>query len=179
MAVNKILVTVGFLQIVTALCSLAVCTRHYNDTVHKETEIIRTPSLFISRTLPALSLAACGVIAVIISFIDHNIAQIVHTTITSQTAFGIMAKIWFFDYYARTAVSKYDRQSAMDCVIANSASLVMCICYISYVAIRILYLRRKAARGSIEDVSGAEQAVKRPAAVSEPQDNRHVTFSIT
>ena len=137
MAVERIMFGVGLIQIITSLCSLALCTRHYSDTKHMETTISHIAVMFAVRCLPSVSLLVCGIIGVIISCVNNATARVVHTTITAQTTIGITVNIWFFAYQSSTSPVAYDKGSATKCLIAAVFCLIACLGYLTYLSIQV------------------------------------------
>jgi len=135
MAVQRILFAVGLLQVITSLCSIALCTRHYSDTKDMQTNIAHISVMFTVRCLPSLSLLVCGIIGIIISCIGNETLRIVHTTVTVQTTIGIAVNIWFFAYQSGNSPVKYDHDSARKCLIAAIFCLITCLVYITYLVI--------------------------------------------
>lgn len=162
MAVDRILFGVGLLQIVTSLCSIAFCTRHYSDTEHMKTTIAHVSVMFIVRGLPSISLLVCGIMATVISCVKNVVVRIVHTTATCQTTIGIAINVWFFAYQSHTSPMKYDRGSAGKCLIAACLCLIVCLLYLTYLVIQVCRSRQSSnkldERSHIYDVESATKS---------------------
>ncbi|KAF6035912.1 hypothetical protein EB796_005771 [Bugula neritina] len=132
MAVQKVLFGVALLQIIASLSSIALCSRHYSDTKHMATSIVRAAVMLTSRFLPTLSLLVCGIVGLIAAYVNRYTLQVVHTTLTTHTVFTLALNIWYFAYYSSVSPLIYDRKSAQKCLAATIFCLGLCVGYLGY-----------------------------------------------
>jgi len=136
MVANKVLFGVALLQVITSLCSIALCTTHYSNLTEMNTTA-ETAVTFAVRFLSTISLLICGIIGVIISCVVNKTLRTVHTTVTVQTTVGIAVNVWFFVYQYNTSPLVYEQNSALRCVISTTLCLATCLGYLVYLAVEL------------------------------------------
>lgn len=143
MAIERSMFAIGWLQMITALCSLALCAKDYSDISQTSTRPVSQAVIFIGLILAPLSLLICGFIGVLISTVQNKIAKIVHITITAQTTIGVAVNVWLFVYSLTTTTMREKRRAASQCLIASLLCLFTCVGYLMYRAIQLIIRKKK------------------------------------